>query len=221
MITSLTFFKRRPGLDVEPFRRYWRTTHGDLALRLPGLRRYVQHPTHDSGYRRREPAYDGVAETTWDDLDALRALQRAPELEAVLADEANLMDPSTRGEVLTSAHVVVDGRPPPSALTMLVFVKRRPDLAPDAFRAYWRDVHGPIGARVPGVRRYVQHHVVPNVYAAGREPACDGVAQTWFDDLDAMRAAAGSAERAATADDEPNFAAGPLPFVVCTSVVVR
>jgi len=104
---------------------------------------------------------------------------------------------------------------------MLVFVKRRSDISPESFHLYWRDVHGPLGSRVPGVRRYVQHHAIPNLYTRGREPVYDGVAQTWFDDLEAMRAAAGTEQRAATLEDEPNFIAAPSPFVVCTSIVMR
>ena len=104
---------------------------------------------------------------------------------------------------------------------MMVFVKRRPDLSPEAFHAYWRDVHGALGARVPGVRRYVQHHAIANLYTGGREPVYDGVAQTWFDDLEAMRAAAGTEELAATHADEAAFISPPSPFVVCTSVVMR
>ena len=221
MITNLTMFKRRPGLTVDAFRSYWRTTHGDLALRLPGLRRYVQHPTDDSGYRRREPVYDGVAETTWDDLDDLRRLRGRDEIANVLGDEPNLMDMAHRDEIVADDHVVVDGAPGSDSLTMLVFLKRRPDLSPEAFHAYWREVHGPLGAQVPGVRRYVQHHAVSNLYTGGREPVYDGVAQTWFDDLEAMRAAAGTEQLAAVVADRTHFMAAGAPFVVCTSVVMR
>jgi uncharacterized protein (TIGR02118 family) len=221
VITNLTMFKRRPGLSVDAFRDYWQTTHRDLALQLPGLLRYVQHPTDDPGYRRHEPAYDGVAETVWNELDDLRQLKGSAEISSVLSDEPNLMDMARRDEIVTSAEVVVDGVPPADALTMLVFVKRRSDLSPESFHAYWRDVHGAFGARVPGVRRYVQHHAIPNLYARGREPVYDGVAQTWFDDLEAMRAAAGTDELKATREDESNFIAGPSPFVVCTSIVMR
>src|SRR5215212_6847328 len=86
VITNLTFFKRRPGLSVDAFRRYWQTTHRDLALQLPGLLRYVQHPTDDSGYHRHEPVYDGVAETVWKELDDLRHLKGCVEHSNVLAD---------------------------------------------------------------------------------------------------------------------------------------
>ncbi len=221
MITNLTMFKRRPGLSVDAFRRYWQTTHRDLALQLPGLLRYVQHPTDDSGYRRHEPVYDGVAETTWNDLDDLRRLRGCDEITEVLADEPSLMDMAHRDEIVTSDDVVVDGVVADDALTMLVFLKRRPDLSPEAFRTYWRDVHGPLGAQVPGVRRYVQHHAVANLYVGGREPLYDGVAQTWFDDLETMREAVGTEKLAAVLADQSYFMSARAPFVVCTSVVMR
>jgi uncharacterized protein (TIGR02118 family) len=221
VITNLTMFKRRPGLSIDAFRSYWQSTHRDLALQLPGLCHYVQHPTDDSGYRRREPIYDGVAETTWNDLDDLRQLRGSAEISNVLADEPNLMDMARRDEIVTVADVVVDGVPMTDAVTMLVFVKRRSDLSPESFHTYWRDVHGAFGARVPGVRHYVQHHVIPNLYTGGREPVYDGVAQTWFDDLEAMRAAAGTEQLAATLEDQRLFIAAPSAFVVCTSVVMR
>lgn len=221
VITNLTMFKRRPGLTVDAFRSYWQSTHRDLALQLPGLCHYVQHPTDDAGYRRHEPVYDGVAETGWNDLDDLRRLRGSDEITKVLADEPNLMDMTHRDEIVTTAQVVVDGVPADDGLTMLVFVKRRSDLSPDAFHSYWRDVHGPLGADVPGVRRYVQHHVIPNLYKGGRSPVYDGVAQTWFDDLEAMREAAGTEQLAAVVADQPHFMYARAPFVVCTSVVMR
>jgi uncharacterized protein (TIGR02118 family) len=217
VITNLTMFKRRPELSVDAFRSYWQTTHRDLALQLPGLRHYVQHPTDDSGYRRHEPVYDGVAETTWNGLDDLRQLRGSVEINNVLTDEPNLMDMARRDEIVTDAHVVVDGAPTTDAPTMLIFVKRRSDLSPESFHTYWRDVRPPeLGSGVC----YIQHHAIPNLYTGGRG-RLRRRAQTRFDDLDAMRAAAGTEQRAAVLEDEPHFIAAPSPFVVCTSIVMR
>jgi uncharacterized protein (TIGR02118 family) len=221
VITNLTFFRRRPGLDVDGFRRYWQTTHRDLALQLPGLRQYRQHPAHDSAYEGdQEPAYDGVAETVWDDLETLRRLQRSPELAAILADEANLMDLGTRAEILADTVVMLDGEVAPGAITVFAGETRRPDLTPEAFGAYWRDVHAPIGLDLPGMRRYVQHHAVPALYAKGRQPAFDGVAQVWFDDVASFRSGMASPIGAALAQDGPNFLSGTT-FSICTTIVMR
>lgn len=52
---------------------------------------------------------------------------------------------------------------------------RRSGVPQDAFDAYWRDVHGPLCARLPGLGYYVQHH-----FDAARDanlwPLPDGVA---------------------------------------------
>jgi hypothetical protein len=37
-------------------------------------------------------------------------------------------------------------------------VRRRTGLPHERFAAYWRDVHGPLCARLPGLGWYVQHH---------------------------------------------------------------
>jgi uncharacterized protein (TIGR02118 family) len=89
-------------------------------------------------------------------------------------------------------------------MTKVIFVlHRRPDMDRDAFRRYWRDVHGPIAARMPGLRRYVQNYAVPG--ATSGDPPCDGIAELWFDSEEAMRAAFASPEGAATMADVPNF----------------
>ena len=62
------------------------------------------------------------------------------------------------------------------------FIKRKPGMSPEEFSQYWREVHGPLALALPGMRRYVQCHVVPSAYEKG-EPAYDGVAQIWFETM--------------------------------------
>jgi len=83
-------------------------------------------------------------------------------------------------------------------------ITKKPGLSDAEFRRYWKQVHGPIAARIPSVRRYVQSHAIPR----GNEirPAdYDGVAELWFDDIDALLAAAVSTEAMAAIEDEKNF----------------
>lgn len=88
---------------------------------------------------------------------------------------------------------------------LIYCISKLPHLSVDEFQAYWRDVHGPIAARIPGLRRYVQCHVVPAVYGGAATPSYDGAAELWFDDMDALRAAMRSPEVRAAIDDERNF----------------
>jgi uncharacterized protein (TIGR02118 family) len=88
----------------------------------------------------------------------------------------------------------------------LVYVITRKDgLAVEAFQRYWRETHGAIAARIPGVRRYVQSHVLPELYDQHQQPPYDGVAELWFDDMDALRAALRSPEVQEAQQDERNF----------------
>ena len=87
---------------------------------------------------------------------------------------------------------------------LIYCITKKPDMSVEEFQRYWRDVHAPIAAAIPGVRRYVQCHVVPELYG-GQQPAFDGAAELWWDDLDAMRAAMGTPEVKAAMEDEKNF----------------
>src|SRR2546427_13194606 len=58
----------------------------------------------------------------------------------------------------------------------------------DEFSRYWREVHAPIGRRIPGLRRLVQSHPAP--LPPEMAPAdFDGMAELWFDDMAALQAA--------------------------------
>ena len=221
MVKAVSFFKRKPGMSVEAFQAYWRTTHAELVVKLAGVRRYVQSHTRLSGYRKGEPVYDGIAELWFDDTQAMRALVGSPEYAAVQADEARFIDPSTMGLIITEEHVIKEEPVPPDGAKNVEFVRRKPGMEIDAFQRYWRQVHGPLGAAIPMVRRYVQSHTRRSIYEGGRTPAYDGVALTWFDDTQAMRASAATPEYARVRADEANFIApGPAPFIITTERVI-
>jgi uncharacterized protein (TIGR02118 family) len=88
---------------------------------------------------------------------------------------------------------------------LIYCISRKPDMSVEEFQRYWREVHAPIAGLIPGVRRYVQSHVVPATYGGQREPGFDGAAELWWDDMDAMRAAMGTPEVQAALEDEKNF----------------
>lgn len=84
---------------------------------------------------------------------------------------------------------------------------RRPGMSVEDFQAHWRGAHGPIVARIPGIRRYVQCHPKLGGYGKG-ELICDGIAEIWVDDKEALRAMSQTPEFAAAKRDEPNFIDG-------------
>lgn len=221
MVKAVAFFKRRAGMPIEEFQAYWRTKHPDAVTRLPGVRRYVQSHTRPDTYRKAEPVYDGIAELWFDDTAAMHALRDTPEMAAVQADEARFIDRASMGLIITEDHVVKDGAVPPGAAKGIGFVKRAAGMAVDDFQRHWRQVHGPLGAAIPTLRRYVQSHTRRAAYDRGREPAWDGLALLWFDDFAALRAATETPEWARAKADDPNFIApGPVTFIVTTEHVI-
>ncbi len=84
----------------------------------------------------------------------------------------------------------------------IYLIRRKPGLSEADFHRYWREVHGAIAARIPGLRRYVQCHAIDG---AGASTDFDGAAEAWFDDMDAVRRAVASPEYAAAREDEGRF----------------
>ena len=220
MIKVISVVKRKAGMEVGAFQKYWLNVHADIVLQMTGIRRYVQSHTLIAGYRKGEPAADGIAELWLDDSDALHALAGTPELAAASADHAAFIAPNSRRQIVTVEHVIKDGTIPDGAVKNIEFVKKKPGMPVDEFQRYWKSVHGPIGAAIAPIRRYVQSHTLVAAYRDGQTPPLDGAALTWFDDTDAMRAAARSAEYAATRADEDNFVSTSLDFIITREHVI-
>jgi len=144
----------------------------------------------------------------------MRALAGTAAYAAVQADEARFIERSTMGLIITEEHVVKDGAVPVDGVKNVEFVTRKPGMEVDRFQQYWYRVHGPLAARIPVVRRYVQSHTRRAAYEAGRAPGYDGVAITWFDDTQAMRVSAGTPEYARVRADEANFITPDPPFII-------
>ncbi|HUO04717.1 MAG TPA: EthD domain-containing protein [Candidatus Binataceae bacterium] len=83
-------------------------------------------------------------------------------------------------------------------------ITRLGGMSDEEFHRYWRDVHGPIAAKIPGCRKYVQSHAIPRA-VGGRNPSFDGAAELWFDDWAALERAMTSPEVRAAIEDERNF----------------
>jgi uncharacterized protein (TIGR02118 family) len=89
-------------------------------------------------------------------------------------------------------------------IKLVYCITKKPGLSDEAFFHYWKEIHGPIGAKIPGLRKLVQSHTLPAARAI-RPPDFDGMAELWFDDLEALLAARKTIEWQLSSDDEANF----------------
>ena len=89
-------------------------------------------------------------------------------------------------------------------IKLVYCIRKKPGMSDAAFFQYWEEVHGPIGARIPGLRRLVQSRRVP-VPGDTRSADYDGMAELWFDDIAALLAARDSTAWQASSADEAHF----------------
>src|ERR1700684_4366187 len=94
---------------------------------------------------------------------------------------------------------------------------RKPEITHEQFMKHWVEVHAPLAHAVPGVRRYVQNHILeerrrPDIPAT--EVEVDGIAELWFDDRQSMALANGSPEAKRLHDDGALFIGRIKSYVV-------
>jgi uncharacterized protein (TIGR02118 family) len=216
MTTLVRLAKRAAGSGVEEFQRQAGEA-SDWSSAVPhGLRGATQALTLPGAYRRGEPAVDVIDELVFgDEASAARCLAD-PAFTSAWASP--LLDAASVACLVTEEHVAKPGQAPASFVKNYELVTKRPDMDRAEFDRYWAQVHGPLAATIPTIRRYVQAHLSPGTRDAGTAPY-DGLAITWFDDVAAMRAGAATEAYARTRADEANFLAGELPFVITTERV--
>lgn len=215
MVKAIYFIRRRHRMPLPHFRSHWLGEHARLVKRLPELRRYVQSHTLDSGYRTHEPVYDGIAELWYDDTDSMRRAAASVEGAAAAADQENFIEKPSFDFLITQEREILPGTAAPGMVKMIYFLTRKNGMSIEQFQSYWAEHHGPLAAKVAGVRRYVQSHARKSAYRAGRNPRYDGVAETWFDDFGTLRASAETAEYRAVRADEANFLeASTVRFII-------
>ncbi len=106
------------------------------------------------------------------------------------------------------------------SISMLV---RRDGLSHAQFVKHWVEIHAPLAHAVPGLRRYVQSHIVeertrPDIPAMPGE--VDGIAELWFDDREAMARAMATPEAKTLHADGALFIGRIKSFTVEEKVII-
>ena len=100
---------------------------------------------------------------------------------------------------------------------------RKAGLSHEDFIKHWLEVHAPLAYAVPGVRRYVQSHIVeertrPDIPTTDVE--IDGIAELWYDDRAAMERANASPEAKRLHADGALFIGRIKSFIVEEKVII-
>ena len=100
---------------------------------------------------------------------------------------------------------------------------KKPDLSTADFRDYWRNVHAPLIAAMPGVIAYRLNFVNdygPHVGAELTQDDVDGIVEIWFKDRAGLDAAYATPEGQAALADIPNFIDRLTVFLAEERVIV-
>lgn len=217
------------------FHRYWADTHAPLCAQTRSVRRYVLDLTLDRAYGDElPPSYDGAEMYWFDDLDSLVTHATTPESVAlwttIIADDAQLFDrnPSwptdhRRATVIGREQVVVDGAPAPDMVKAIFISSRRPGLTIDEFSARLGSAHGALVTELPGLRRYVQTHTLPEAYGLTGllAPTHDACSELWFDSFDAWKSAVSSRQWSEVVESGEKLFARPSAYLIAHDKIIK
>jgi len=85
----------------------------------------------------------------------------------------------------------------------MIFIKRKPGMTRKEFERYWLSEHASFFHKLPDIKRYVVNIVqLPE----SADSPYDGVAELWYDDLNALKRIDDSAElKQFLSEDNPRF----------------
>ncbi|HEX4483124.1 MAG TPA: EthD domain-containing protein [Solirubrobacteraceae bacterium] len=107
-------------------------------------------------------------------------------------------------------------------VTRFGLIPRRPGMTLEQFQAHYRDIHGPLGAQMPGLLRYWQNHrIAPPRGPALPWPGFDACSELDAESVEAhLEMARSPIVRGAIAEDEPKLLDMPKRSIAWTRRVV-
>ena len=185
MYKVVWFARFPPHMSNAEARRYWSEHHGPSCAattdRAATCRTTSRGPVPAvSGVPEEKTHFDGYSCGWWSDRAAFDATMATPEWQALEADGDNVFDMTWLHGMSAALqeYTVIDG--PSSPFKVLWMVRFKEGIENAEAHRYWEQVHGSIFKQLD-IDRYVQNHVVGEVYA-GNPAGFDGFSECWFQD---------------------------------------
>jgi uncharacterized protein (TIGR02118 family) len=102
-------------------------------------------------------------------------------------------------------------------IKVIGLLTRKPELTHEEFVRHWLEIHGPLAHAVPGIRRYVQSHIIATRTKSDIQETdveIDGIAELWYDDEVALARSASTPEMKRLTDDGALFIGRIKSYVV-------
>ena len=214
MTKLVAVLKKKKKLDVETFQSQWLQSDVSVLKALPSVKSYSQSHTLKAGYSKITPVADGIAEFEFENIEDCREYMNSAEFEQFQQDLNKFTEAEKNIYLVVQERVIKDNKVSPGGVKSIELVKKKKGMRVQDFQRYWTETHGPLGASIPQVNRYVQNHVTSDSYGLKEPPLLDGLAITWFDSTHDMRGAASTEEYRLTRADEKNFLTIPLDFII-------
>jgi uncharacterized protein (TIGR02118 family) len=101
-------FRKRPDLELGAFQHYWWHTHGPIAALTQEALSYIQIHTLADSYETTNPAYDGITEISWPDIEAAgRAIASRQMREDQGGDAVNFVDIESVALFMAKEEVII------------------------------------------------------------------------------------------------------------------
>lgn len=107
MLKAVILLRRRAGMSHDEFTMRFRVHARPLIQSLPGVSRIVVSEAIAAPGGR--PAYDGMAEFWFEDIDAVRELITSPEARDIESEMSEFIDMDSYETFLTVEHEVETG----------------------------------------------------------------------------------------------------------------
>ena len=227
--------KHPTNRTLDEFHRYWADIHGPLCARAEAVRRYALHLTVAEAYGDEpSPSFDGAASLWFHDLDALVSHATRPESAALwtttLADDSQLFDRAAswptehRKAGVVGTEVILRDAPTTPAMVKAIFISsRRPGLTLEEFSGRLSSTHAALVTELPGLRRYVQTHALPESYALRGllAPTHDACSELWFDSYRDWKSALNSRQWSAVVDSGEKLFARPSAYLIGREQILK